>query len=142
MLSTRGSRGSARSIVVAVIVLVAVILVVSPCPPWSLKVVIAQRAQCINNLKEIYQALHNRGILLDASHAEQIAGVIKELNLRCPEGTGIKGQRALYHCRVKGGSFVIIEDRGNHPARTRIMAGSVDEECYGVDAGGKMLHVQ
>lgn len=142
MLSTIASQGLARSIAVAVIVLVAVILFVFPCPPWSLKGVIAQRGQCQSNLKEIHQTLRNRGILLDASHAEQIRGVVRELNLTCPEGTGITGVPALYSCQVKDGLYMITEDRGNHPGRMRIMAGSVDEKRHGIDAGGKVLHLQ
>ncbi len=35
---------------------------------------------------------------------------------------------------------MITEDRGNHPARMPIMAGSVDEKRFGIDAGGKILH--
>jgi len=121
------------------IVFVAVVLFVFPCPPWSLKVVIAERAQCQANLKGIHQALRNRGILIDAAHAEQIQEVLTVLNLTCPEGTGIRGQAALYSCQVKDGSCMIAEDRGNHPARMRIMAGSVGEMRFGVDAGGKVL---
>ena len=140
MLSTRASSGSPRTIAVAMIVLVAVILLVFPCPPWSLKVVIAQRTQCQANLKEIHQALRNRGVLLDATNAEQIREVLKVLILTCPEGTGIRGLPALYTCQVEDGSCMITEDRGNHPARMPIMAGSVDEKRFGIEAGGKILH--
>src|SRR5271157_4535671 len=107
MLSTRASSSSPRTIAVAMIVLVGVILFVFPCPPWSLKVVIAQRTQCQANLKEIHQVLRDRGILLDATHADHIRDVLKGLNLTCPEGTGTRGQPALYSCQVKNGSCMI-----------------------------------
>jgi hypothetical protein len=41
---------------------------------------------------------------------------------------------------LKEGSYFITEDSGNHPARMRIMAGSVDEQRFGIDAGGKVFH--
>jgi hypothetical protein len=142
MVWTPASTGSFRSVAIGLAVLLVAFLLVFPCPPWSLKVVIAQRAQCQANLKVIAHALRERGILLDATHADQIRRVLDELNLEYPEGTEIRGRPAHYILVLKEGSYFITEDRGNHPARKRFMAGSADEKCFGIDADGKIFDLQ
>ena len=69
MLSTPASPGSLRWVAIGLAVLLVALLIVFPCPPWSLKVVIAQRAQCVANLKQIAQDLRDRGIPLDERHS-------------------------------------------------------------------------
>ncbi len=142
MLWTPASPGSLRSVAIGLAVLLVALFLAFPCPPWSLKLVIAQRAQCQNNLKVIAQALRDRGIPWDESHADQIRGTLHELNLECPEGTEIRGRPASYTLVLKDGSCFITEDRGNHPARKRFMAGSVDEKRFGIDAGGEITDFQ
>jgi hypothetical protein len=140
MLWTTASPGSLRSVAIGLAVLIAVLFLAFPCPPWSLKLVIAQSAQCQANLKLIAQALRDRGIPWDESHADQIRGLLDELNLECPEGSEIRGRPAHYILMLKEGSCFITENRGNHPARKRFMAGSVDEKCFGIDAQAKIFH--
>jgi hypothetical protein len=138
MLWTPASPGSLRSVAIGLAVLIAVLFLAFPCPPWSLKLVIAQRAQCQANLKLIAQALRDRGIPWDESHADQIRVLLDALNLECPEGTAIRGRPTHYILVIKDRSCFITEDRGNHPARKRFVAGSVDEKCFGIDAGGEI----
>ncbi len=138
MLWTPASPGSLRSVAIGLAALLVALMLVFPCPPWSLKVVIAQRTQCQDNLKVIVLALREHGILLDATHADQIREVLEELNLECPEGMEIRGRPAHYLLLLKDGSCFITEERGNHPARKRFMAGSVDEKRFGIDVGGKI----
>jgi hypothetical protein len=142
MLWNPASPGSLRSFAIGLAVLFIAILLAFPCPPWSLKLVIAQRAQCQANLKIIAQALRDRGIPWDESHADQIRRVLDELNLECPEGSEIRGCPAHYILLPKDGACLITEDRGNHPARKRSMAGSVDEKWFAIDAGGRRFHFQ
>jgi hypothetical protein len=140
VLSTPASPGSLRWVAIGLAVLLVALLIVFPCPPWSLKAVIAQRAQCVANLKQIAQDLRDRGIPLDERHSAQVHTVLDGWNVECPEGTEIRGRPAHYILLLKEGSCFITEDRGNHPARMRIMAGSVDEKYFGIDAGGKIFH--
>jgi hypothetical protein len=139
MLWTPASPGSLRSVAISLAVVLVVLLLLFPCPPWSLKLVIAQRAQCQNNLKGIAHALRQRGVLFDATHVDQIRRVLDLLNLGCPEGTAIRGRPTHYILVIKDGSCFITEDRGNHPARKQFMAGSVDEKCFGIDVGGEII---
>jgi len=119
-----------------------VVLFVLPCPPWSLKGIVAGRAQCQNNLKQIFNALDERHIPLDANDTDPILTLLDELNLKCPEGTDVHGKAATYFIQPVNGLCVITEDPGNHPARTRFMAGAVDRERFGIDAGGKTFQVR
>jgi hypothetical protein len=142
MLWTTASPSSLRSVAIDLPVLLVGLLLAFPCPPWSLKVVNAQRAQCQNNLKVIALALRDRGIPLDEDYADQIRGTLDELNLECPERSEIRGRPAHCILMLKEGSCFIMEDRGNHPARQRFMAGSVDEKCLGIDSRGKITDHQ
>jgi hypothetical protein len=138
MLWTPAFPGSLRSVAICFAVVLVAVLLVFPCPPWSLKVVIAHRAQCRNNLKVIALTLRERGIPFDASQADQIHGLLDELNLECPEGSAIRKHPARYIIVFKEGSCFITEERGNHPALKRFMGGSVDEKCFSIDAGGEI----
>ena len=84
-----------RGLILAVLVLLA-LAIIFPCPPWSLKGVVAQRAACMSNLKRILVILEEREIPLDADHAESVRKVLLELNLSCPEGSEVSGRPALY----------------------------------------------
>src|SRR5437763_1769452 len=106
-LWTPASPGSLRSVAIGLAVVLVALLLLFPCPPWSLKVVNAERAQCQNNLKVIAHALRERGIPFDATHADQIRGLLDELNLDCPEGIAIRGRPTHYVLAIKDGSCFI-----------------------------------
>jgi len=127
---------------VVLCVVVILFLVVFPCPPWSLKGVIAQRAQCQSNLKLILRNLDDLRVTLDESHADQVRKLLVGLNLTCPEGTEFRGRPALYVFQIMDGRCMITEEQGNHPARARFMAGAVEERRFGIDVGGKILQLQ
>ncbi len=127
-----------KKIALAFLAFAALLLIVFPCPPWSLKSIIAQRAQCVSNLKQILEALDNQKVPLDETHADEVRRTIERLNLECMEGTGLRGRAATYSIQARNATYIISEERGNHPARSRFMAGSVAEEQFGIDAAGKL----
>ena len=114
------------------------VLVIIPCPPWSLKVVMAERVDCMANLKDLHRAVQQRSIPFDEQHAPEIREVIQELALTCAEGTELKGRPARYLVRVTNGECIITEEAGNHPARKRFLAGAVPEERFEVNAEGQV----
>ncbi|HEV3120814.1 MAG TPA: hypothetical protein VGY53_02875, partial [Isosphaeraceae bacterium] len=114
-------------------------LVLLSCPPWSLKGVIAQRAQCVWNLKYLHHVLEAKGVRLDQGRLEQVQEMIRAESLACPEGTKIRGRPALYHAERRNGSLLITEESGNHPARTRFLAGSVPAQRFGIDSDGNTI---
>jgi hypothetical protein len=130
-----------KRIALTLVVFAALLMVVFPCPPWSLKSIIAQRAQCVSNLKQILKALDDQKVPLDAGHADEVRTTIARLNLDCPEGTDVRREPATYSLQTRNATYVISEERGNHPARSRFMAGSVAEEQFGIDAAGKVTRV-
>ncbi len=75
---------------------------------------------------------------LDESHADEVRSAIERLNLTCMEGTSLRGRPATYSLQTRSGACIISEDRANHPARTRFMAGTVAEEQFGIDAFGNL----
>ncbi len=127
-----------KKIALAFLAFAALLLIVFPCPPWSLKSIIAQRAQCVSNLKQILEALDNQKVPLDETHADEVRRTIERLNLECMEGTGLRGRAATYSIQARNATYIISEERGNHPARSRFMAGSVAEVQFGIDAAGKL----
>ena len=126
-----------KGLVVAIVVS-AVFLVVSSCPPWSLKVIRARRAACQHELFVIYSELEDRRIPLDAGHVKEIEAVIAELGLTCTEGSDVKGRPAGYHVEVRPDGVVLTEEPGNHPARKRFMAGRVPEERFQMGEDGML----
>jgi hypothetical protein len=127
-----------KNIALALFVFATLLLIVFPCPPWSLKSTIAQRAQCVSNLKQILKALDDQKVPLDETHADEVRRTIERLNLECMEGTGLRGRPATYSVQARNATYMISEERDNHPARSRFMAGSVPEEQFGIDAAGKL----
>lgn len=126
-----------RAIGIAAALMLA-FLIVCPCPPWSLKTIIAERATCGSNLHNIYLEVRDRKIPFDREHLRDIEAVIRQLGLTCTEASRLKGRPARYH--VEGGAqgIVIAEEAGNHARRKRFMAGEVPEERIEVDAGGQV----
>ncbi len=59
-------------VVAGVLLFLTLVLLISPCPPWSLKTVIARRAECMNNLKVTLKTVQDRGIPLDAGHSGEV----------------------------------------------------------------------
>ena len=130
-----------KQIALALFVFAAPLLIAFPCPPWSLEYIIAQRAQCVSNFKQILKALDDQKVPLDESHADEVRRMIEQLNLDYMEGTGLRGRPANYSVLARNAAYIISEERGNHPARSRFMAGSVPEEQFGIDAIGKLTRV-
>ncbi len=126
----------ARAVGIGAVSAFLLLLVLIPCPPWSLKVVNAQRTQCMANLHALYLTVRERGILLDEEHTGEIEEVIAELALTCPEGSNVRKGSARYHVLVRDGKCIITEEPGNHPARNRFLAGTVPEERFEVDVQG------
>jgi hypothetical protein len=121
--------------------ILAALLPLSPCPPWSLKSIVAQRAQCISNLKQILKSLDDQKVPLDENDVDEIRRVLQGLNLECPEGTQLRGRPATYSLQTRNSAFVLSEERGNHPARARLMAGSRAEEQFTIDGTGNLTRV-
>jgi len=135
MMAHTAARGLIRAVGLAG-ALCLVFLVMCPCPPWSLKSVIARRAVCRENLHLIYVELTERGIPFDREHLKDIEAVIREMGLTCLEGSEVKGKPADYYAEARADGIVITEEPGNHPARHRFMAGEVAEERFEVDGNG------
>ncbi len=129
-------RGLAKIVGIAVII-ACLWLVFIPCPPWSLKGIIARRTSCMANLNSLCRTLEQRGIPLDHEHIREIQQVVLDSGLTCAEGSDVQGSPALYYVvRLRNGTCVITEEAGNHPARERFLAGAVPEERFEIDAEG------
>jgi hypothetical protein len=112
------------------------------CPPWSLKSVIAQRAQCQANLKRILVTRDDLRIPVDDRHSDQIRELLMEMNLSCTEGTDVHRRPARYVLQSTDGRCIITEEHGNHPARARFMAGAVRARRHGIDGRGEMIQLR
>jgi hypothetical protein len=52
------------------------------------------------------------------------------------------GKPAPYFLQLDDGRSTITEAGGNHPARMRFMAGTVEERRFGIDADGTIVHLR